>query len=396
MKLYLSENRIALFILTSAFVYTFLFFPILPWRVYSMSMMLCMLIVILYVLWNIDAVLRLRQYWHINLLAVVYFSTILISMAYNRQVSLLVLFTFLFRCAIFPFIELQRKKGHIGFLYKTILFWYGISLFLNDVLMVIMPGRFFGDGISRNFFLGNKFSVGYDHLIFLMIWCIVYASAKHFRKWAVVLFAATSFICYYINCRTAVLGTLIVFLVYLSPKAVINALSKRLTVTVFAVFCALFVFLTHVFRMPAIKYILTEVLHRDVTLTGRQQIYEILPKVIRRSPWLGYGSSGDIISRYTGAFDAQNGFFDLAVCHGIPSAIIFVILLVSLIKQYRAHSSRLLLGGIYAYMLMSMVEVTYGITLLFMGILLFTENRNNQEENVQLLRLEPTFSIRLF
>ena len=363
---------------------------------YTLSMAMCMTIVILYVLWNIDTVLMLEQYRYINLLAVVYFSTLLISLAYNRQLSLLAFITFLFRCAFFPFIELQRKNGHIGFLYKVLLFWFGISLFLNDVLMVIMPGRFYGDGISRYFLLGNKFSVGYNHLLFLIVWCMVYAKARRFRKWTVILFGLTGFVCYYINCRTAVLGTLAVFLVFVSPAAVYNKLGKKPTAIVFAVFCALFVFFTQAFRIPAIKYVITEILHRDVTLTGRQQIYEILPKVIRQRPWLGYGSSGTIISRYTGAFDAQNGFFDLVVCNGIPSAIIFIILLISLIKQYKAHSARLLLGGIYAYMLMSMAEVTYGITLLFLGILLFTESRNYQEENVQLLSIEPSYSIRLF
>lgn len=363
---------------------------------YTISTAMCMMIVILYVLWNIDTVLMLKQYYCINLLAVVYSFTVLISMAYNGQLSLLVFFTLLFHCSFFPFIQLQRMKGHIGFLYKTFLFWFGISLILNDVLMVIMPGRFYGDGMSKAFFLGNKFIVGYNHLLFLIVWCLVYASARRFRRWTVILFGLTGLVCYYINCRTVILGTLAVFLVFVSPEAVYNKLSKKTTAIAFAVFCALFVFSTQIFRIPAIKYIITEILHRDVTLTGRQQIYEILPKVILQRPWLGYGFSSTIISRYTGAFDAQNGFFDLVVSNGIPSAIIFVILLVSLIKHYKAHSARMLLGGIYAYMLMSMVEITYGISLLFLGILLYTESRNYQEENVQLLSIEPSYSIRLF
>ena len=396
MKLYLSENRIVLFILSSAFIYMFLDFAFLNWRMYTIITAICIMIVILYVLWNLDTVLMLGQYRYINLLAVVYFSTYLISMIYNKQLSFLVFITFLFRCSMFPFIELQRKNGHIGFLYKTLLFWFGISLFLNDVLMVIMPGRFYGDGMSKLFLLGNKFSVGYNHILFLIVWCIVYASDRRFKKWSIILFGITCFLCFYINCRTSVLGTLTVFFVYISPKTVYNKLGKKASATGFAVFCAMFVFLTQIYHVPAIKYIITDILHRDATLTGRQQIYEVLLKIIRQRPWLGYGFSSTVISRYTGAYDAQNGFFDLVVSNGIPSAIIFVLLLVSLFKQYKTHSSRLLLGGIYAFMLMSTVEITYGITLLFIGILLYTESCNDHEENIQLLKIETSFSIRLF
>ena len=159
--------------------------------------------------------------------------------------------------------------------------------------------------------------------------------------------------------------------------------------------CAMFIFFVQVTQISSVKYFITEVLERDVTLTGRQQIFAVIPMILRRKPWLGYGSSSYIISKYTGAFNAQNGFFDLAVCYGIPSAVLFVILIVSLIRTNSGTAVRILLGGIYAYMVMSMVEVTFGTEMILFGILLLTETPSYQNQEVRILEPGTSISIRL-
>ena len=156
MKIYVSEKRIILFILFSAFVYTFLYFPFFGWTVYSFSTSLCKLIVLVYVIANIEKVLNFEEFRIINLLACLYFFSVLISRILTGSFSTSILVNFFFQCSFFPFVELQKEKGHIGFLFRVFLFWLGICLFLNDVLMVILPGSFYGDGMSKNFFLGNK------------------------------------------------------------------------------------------------------------------------------------------------------------------------------------------------------------------------------------------------
>lgn len=396
MKIYVSENRIVLFTLCSAFVYTFLYFPFLGWRLYSASTMLSMLIVIVYVCMNIEMVLNFAEFRAVNLLACAYFASEAVSKLYNQQLSILTLISFVFQCTILPFIEIQRHKGHINFLYKVFLLWFGAGLLVSDVLMVIMPGRFFGDGISKNFFLGNKFQVGYDHIMLLMMFCMLYSTARNYKKWLTVMAVLTASICYFIDCRTTVLGTIVLFLVTLIPEDAFGRLCTKKAVFVTVVMCAMFVFFVQVTQIPSIKYFITEVLGRDVTLTGRQQIFAVIPKVLRRRPWLGYGSSSYIISKYTGAFNAQNGFFDLAICNGIPSAILYVILLVTLIPMNAGRKARILLGGIYAYLFMSTVEVTYGTPLILFGILLLTEVPSYRDENVRILEPETLISVRVY
>ena len=210
------------------------------------------------------------------------------------------------------------------------------------------------------------------------------------------MFILTACICFFVNCRTAMLGTAVAFMVYKAPDKVFKKLDTKSAVLFAVVLCAMFVFFSQIAKLPAVKYFITEVLRRDVTLTGRQQIFEVLPKVIRRKPWLGYGSSSGIMSHYTGAYDAQNGFFDLVVSNGIPSAVLYVILLVSMVKKSVAASSKILLGGIYAYIVMSMVEITYGSTLLLRGILLFTESPAYKNNDVQLIDVNPRVRVQLW
>lgn len=395
MKIYVSENRLVLFTVCSAFVYTFLYFPFGGWSFYSLSTIACMSIVVVYVLVNLETVLNLYEYRGVNLLACVYSFSVLLSKAYNDSFSLLVLVTFGFKCSLLPFVEMQRVKGHIRFLYKIFLLWFGISLAINDLLMVAMPGRFYGDGITKVFFLGNKFSVGYDHIIFLIVFFLLYLNTARLRKWISILFFITCFVCIYINCRTVLLGTIVMFAVYSSPESVFHKLSRKRTTTIVIIICAMFVFFTQITSIPSVKYFITEVLGRDVTLTGRQQIFAVLPKVIKRKLLLGYGASSEIISKYTGAFDAQNGFFDLIVSNGLPSAILYAALIVSLVAKRNSKAGRILLGAVYAYLIMSMVEVTFGTTLVLFSILLMTEKPSYKEEDIRILEPQTRISVRL-
>ena len=396
MKIYLSENRIVLFIISLAYVYTFLYFPLLSWSFYVLSSIFCMSIVIAYTLANIDTVIMLKKYRYLNILACVYYLSVIISRVVNGQLSVFAFVTLTFGCFSFPFIELQRERGHINFLYRSFLVIYGICLFINDLLMVVFPGRFYGDGVSKNFLVGNKFHVSYNHMMFLFLFCVLFSTTKKYNKWIMLMFILTACICFYVDCRTAMLGTIVAYMVYKAPDKVFKKLDTKSAVLFAVVLCAMFVFFSQIAKLPSVKYFITEVLGRDVTLTGRQQIFEVLPKVIRRKPWLGYGSSSGIMSHYTGAYDAQNGFFDLVVSNGIPSAVLYVILLVSMVKKSVVASSKILLGGIYAYIVMSMVEITYSSALLLLGILLFTESPAYKNNDVRLIDVNPSVRVQVW
>ena len=395
MKAYVSRNRAVLFVLNSAFIYTFLYFPFMGWSLYAFSTGACMLLVIWYVMTNLDAVLRMHRYSFMNGLACLYFFSSFLSRLLNGERSPLLFLFFLFRCAMFPFIELQRKKKHLFFFYKVLLLWYGISLFFNDVLMVLLPGGFYGDGLSKNFLLGNKFNVAYDHMVFLIVFCMLYTAFKKNSGAVAALFLLTCIICYYINCRTSLIGMAVLLLVFMAPKKILDRLGTSRVIQGIMVFCALFIFFTRIVHIPALRYLITEVLGRDITLTGRLPIYDILPRIIRKRPWLGYGDSAGIISQYTGAYDAQNGFFELVVSNGYPSAILYVLLVSRLVRKPDARYARFLLGGMYAFIIMSMVEVTYETTLLLFGILLFTDSAAYQDEMVRLAEADTVLEWRL-
>lgn len=384
MTVYLSAKRILLFTLCSAFTFALVTIADLPWSIYLMVLSLSTLLLASYMVWNLDIVLQ-KKYLFVNTLSLVYAISTLASPALGGGVSPYSLSMFFLNISLLPFVEIQRDKGHLRFLYKVLAFWLLLFLVANDILMVIMPGRFYGDGISKTFLLGGKFSASYDHMIFLLMLCLLYGEKLFVRKMLPPLFAIACLLCRYMDCNTAVLGTIVFFAIAYAPKNVQSILSRKGIVLVVLILCALFIYSESVFQLPAIKYFITEVLGRDVTLTGRSEIYQVLGKVIRAHPWIGYGSSSEVMFRYTGAYNAQNGFFDLVVQNGFPSALLYIALILSLIRSVSTTGSKYILGIMYGYFTMSTVEITFDITLLLFGILLFTEADSYAEDPVKII-----------
>ena len=384
MNIYLSGNRVLLFVLCSSYFYSFINISILPWSLYLFSIIFCALLIAVYLLLNIDIIL-MKRYRAVNLLALIYSISALISVYLNGLMSSLALMEFIMRISVLPFVEVQVEKGHIRFLCKVMLFWLSFLLLANDALMVIMPGRFYGDGISKSFLLGNKFPTAYDHMLLLLLIGILYGARPVIRRYLPIMFAAVCLICRYVDCNTAVLGTIVFFIIAYSPEGVRKIFSRKITVLTAFVLSALFIYVDNIFMLPPVKLFITDVLGRDLTLTGRAQIYKILPKVIRAHPWIGYGTSSEIISRYTGAFNAQNGFFDLVIQNGIPSALLFVVLIIALIRTAESKEAGFILGVLYGYIFMASVEITFGTTLILFGILLFTDNSEYRENQVKII-----------
>jgi len=384
MKIYLSENRILLFLLCSMYTYIFISIAELPWSMYVLSLVMCAGFMVMYLAVNFDIYL-MKKYRLINGLVLIYSILALVSVCLNGQFSVHQIVVFALRNTILPFIEIQREKEHFYFLCKIMFFWLSLLIFANNVLMVIMPGRFYGDGMSKTFLLGNKFETGYDHILLLLLFCILYGDKKKNRRWLPVLFGLVCLICHYIDCNTAILGTVVFFLISHSSRRLQDILSRKNTVAVMIAFSALFIRSGDIFHLRPVKFFITEVLGRDVTLTGRQQIYEVIPKVLRAHPWIGYGNSGGVISKYTGAFNAQNGFFDLAICYGIPTALVFVILLIALVRRPMTTAGRFALGTFYGFLVMSTVEMTFGSMLMLYGMIIFMDSTKYKDKTVKLI-----------
>ena len=384
MKIYLSENRILLFLLCSIYTYIFISISELPWSMYVLSQILCAGFMVLYLMANLDIYL-MKKYRVINGLVLLYSILALVSVYLNGQFSIYQISTFALNNTILPFIEIQREKGHFYFLCKVMLFWLSLLILVNDVLMVIMPGRFYGDGLSKTFFLDNKFATGYDHILMFFLFCILIGEKKKKRRWIPVLFVIICLICYYIDCNTAILGTVVFFLISHSSSRLRDILSRKSTMAVMIALSAMFIWSGDMFRIRPVKFFITEVLGRDVTLTGRQQIYDIVPRLLLSRPWIGYGNSAGIISKYTGAFNAQNGFFDLAISYGIPAALVFVILLITLVRRPVTTTGRYALGTFYGFLVMSTVEMTFGSMMMLFGMILFTDSSKYSEKKVKLI-----------
>ena len=243
-------------------------------------------------------------------------------------------------------------------------------LTLTDLLMVVLPNEFYnisGRDIGTTL-LGNKFNVAYAHLM-LMFLSIFLEERLNVRNKKVVIYAIiVTGICKLCDCTTAILGCCLFVLLYFIPKKIKEILSKPVVIIAVFFLCAFLLFAFNgILMLKPIQYLITNVLHRDATLTGRMQVYPYLFMLIANKPWVGYGYGTDIVQRISIWYaNAQNGLLDFVIRYGCLTAAILVLsIFVAAIKNKKNNRHNidgrnwLALIMIYVYMFMGIAEITY-------------------------------------
>lgn len=84
-------------------------------------------------------------------------------------------------------------------------------------------------------------------------------------------------------------------------------------------------------KIDILVYYITEVLHKDITLTGRDFIYKGALQIYRQHPWIGYGYNNhiinDVLGRIAAAFNtAHNSMLQMLVDYGRIGVGLFIYL----------------------------------------------------------------------
>lgn len=274
--------------------------------------------------------------------------------------------------------HLQELKGVLfgGKIYLIVI------LTLTDILMVILPSEFYnisGRDIGTTF-LGNKFNVAYAHLMLLFL-SIFLEERPHVRNKKVVIYAIiVAGICKFCDCTTAMLGCCVVVLLYSMPKKIKEFLSRPTVVILLFFLCAfLLIVFDGILMLKPVQYMITEVLHRDATLTGRMQIYPYLLRLISDKPWLGYGYGTDIVQHVSIWYaNAQNGLLDFVIRYGCLTAVALTFNVFSAAAKNVKNNKHnvdgknwLVLTMVYVYVFMGIAEITYSKQFFFYIMLLY-------------------------
>lgn len=268
------------------------------------------------------------------------------------------------------FAETGRAQKVVNFL-----FWYSLILMAANDLLMFSGAISFGSRKYETYLIGTKFNVAYLHMNLLMLWFL--RSKRGLRRQRFiktkVLIAAVCIaaICVRIEVVTGIVGCLaLVLLMALVEKpkgrklfklASPGMLSLAMGVSVAFVFVAV-----AVLELPFVRMIVENVFHRDITLTGRIDIYQQFVENMQ-GHWLtgyGYGNGNAAAVTLFGYENVQNGLLQWVLQVGVFTTAALVALVLQVFKQISRrrvkNMARILplVALIYMYVILSMVETT--------------------------------------
>ena len=279
--------------------------------------------------------------------------------------------------------ETGRARQAVGFL-----FWYVAALtVVNDLLMFTGVIRF-KVGRFETYIVGSKFAVSYLHMNLLTLWNVrsMWRPLKRrMPKWLIVLLAAYIVcVALRVDCMTGIIGCLALVLLFglvRSPKRgrLLQFTSPTVLVLVLVASVAFVVLVDAILDLPFVQFVVEDVFQRNLTLTGRTNIYNAYFRRMEGHMLLGYGLGNANIASVTmfGYENVQNALLQWVLQIGVPATVALVLVMVQIFRQVhrkRLHNMRMILpivALIYAYILLGTVEVSFDMMFLMWMALIF-------------------------
>lgn len=337
---------------------------------------------------------RKHEYKTINRWLLLYLAMVLISSYINRNsiqerkvflVAIIFVLTILEIYYLFEyFIILNRTQELIDTLFYLLLFY----CILTDIVMIIFPNLYIEKGMY--YLTGNKFEVSYLHLQLLVMYLQKEKCNRKLWKFGksdfifLVLIAVSFFACINVQCTTGTIGVLllIVFYYYMSEKE--KTLKKPMVfLTILFISVSVLMLFSGIVQLEPVRYLVEDVFHRDITLTGRLNIYESINKVFSGHVLFGYGmgSSFEIVMKMIGAPNTQNGILEIILQQGIISLILLIVLVWKIfhyISKKQGVNYALII--LYIYSIFASVEITLDISFLAWLVLALAFEENTKKK----------------
>ncbi len=281
---------------------------------------------------------------------------------------------------LFPLLRLLVRDGRFSVFLKAATAYLGIMVLLNDALMLLMPNQFYNvDGREiGTLLLGNKFTAAYVHLLLTVFVALYEKRAKTTRIRTLAMAALTFAVALYVDCITVALGCAVFVALSFLPAKARRVLSNPYVFLGIVLLCAFGVFLLpYVVAWKPVTFIIEDVLHRDISLTGRLDIYGQLPEIFLKKPLLGYGYMNMPVKQHLLWYaNAQNALLDFILNYGVLALLGFGVLGCSVIarrEKAAVNSEKIwyVRCMLYAFVFIGIAEVVYSTTFFFLLAMLY-------------------------
>ena len=239
-------------------------------------------------------------------------------------------------------------------------FFYAI---VTDV-HALLTGAKYG-GLIGNYLVGNKFNICYLHYYMLAFFLFIWDEHKFKdRVLIIVMYLLSIFIAIYSECSTVLLGLLAFFVMYIFRSKIFPILQKpTLAIILILVSNVVLIVFPAVLSIGPIQYIIENVLHEDISLTGRMRGYaRMLGALIYNPVWgVGYYNKYLISRFFTNMDDLQNGLADVALGFGIVGVVFLVLVIYFSFINGAGKKSLGFVFIVYMFILISSVEITLNL-----------------------------------
>lgn len=268
------------------------------------------------------------------------------------------------------YIQRISNTKYIKTLLKTFIILFLIVLIPTYGEVLITPIE---KGVLTEYSIGNKFTIGYCQLFLCTLYYLLhpYLSNKKHKYCLLFLVLWMTHTSIISQCSTMIMGALIFMILSLfTSDALLNrfASAKSIIISILVFNIGFFFFVTWILQFEFIQYFIENVLQRDLSLTGRVQIYMDIAEAFAESPWIGqgYGNSIVVAKYYTDAYDTQNGLVELFIQTGVIGVVTFLFLVYTASRALKNNITRYaLVAFIYAIIGISTVEIPFKHNFIF-------------------------------
>lgn len=346
---------------------------------------LCEFIVLLYLIPKISCLFK-KKYVKVNILMLIFiFIGLTSSMMSKTNIEDSVWF-FLRIFTFFFFMEYAYEKGDVKNIFKI----FGFLFLFYAVLSLIIDIKFHYLFINynKNYLIGNKFAISYAAFLSLVMYdCYQNNNYKNLKKsnlFIILVFIFTIFVSYKTDCNT---GILCCVLYYLISKMNIDKLkSGPMIITTSLISSVLLIsFRDFLLNQKIVQYIITNLMHRSMDLSGRIQIYENIFTIINEKKLLGhgFGNSYSILYSRILAPNTQNALLEWWFNSGIFGLLVLLLMFYVIfdnLKKSRINTLpniNCIVNAIFVFLILGSIEVT--ISTSFFILLAFLNVGYNKE-----------------
>ena len=321
------------------------------------------------------------RYLKVNILLFSFISIMLISSIVNVNAQRGV-FQVVKLLEVFLFFEYIKQIGNEKNTIRIFTILTFIYIIINDLLMFLSPSLFYLN--NSNYLLGNKFQVSYIHIL-LPILYMYYNSLINKKDVSnmvasIITLLFAMFISAYTECTTGLVGTILFTVFYFCMRKKNKKVNAKAIIIVLLISCSILLIFSNIVKLKPVEYIIVNILHEDVTLTGRTIIYENIFNIIG-SKWLlgyGYGNSYDVMSEQLNYPNTQNALLEYWLTTGIAGMILLIILIYKILNNYNKRINSLIIY-LLVFCILGSIEIT--ISTIFLAVLAIINEEDNKIYN---------------